>query len=359
MSVISVSKEELFSIMQYTNLVRVRFETDDVWTVLPILYASEDQVDVLVDASKTALIDDAGSKAVIKFQRKGYEYIINGHIDNKSTDAPVTVTIKYADAKKYYNLRKHIRFDVDMKSGIKERKNGINMNLNISEECKSPWKDAVVKNISKGGAMFSSNAKLDYNATVDIKLNFDSSKEVITPAKILRVSDFENGQFGYGAQFIDMNKENRDILNAEISKYEEKYFKSLSTFREYKRTSDMRFDTKIAIFSSDIDESYDIRESLIKLGAENFDVINNFKFYFDYLTEEKPKLVIIDTGVLDDEVVDTVKNIKADFPDMKVQLILPIELMEEDILAALVNEDEILFKPLIYNEFEDRIIKYL
>jgi len=65
----------------------------------------------------------------------------------------------------------------------------------------------------------------------------------------------------------------------------------------------MRFDTKIVIFSSDIDESYDIRESLIKLGAENFDVINNFKFYFDYLTEEKPKLVIIDTNTLNDEVV--------------------------------------------------------
>jgi len=44
---------------------------------------------------------------------------------------------------------------------------------------------------------------------------------------------------------------------------------------------------------------------------------------------------------------------------MHVQIILPIELMEEDILGHLATEDEILFKPLIYNEFEDRIIKYL
>jgi len=57
--------------------------------------------------------------------------------------------------------------------------------------------------------------------------------------------------------------------------------------------------------------------------------------------------------------VDTVRNIKTDFPDMHVQIILPIELMEEDILGTLATEDEILFKPLIYNEFEDRIIKYL
>ncbi|HOM03458.1 MAG TPA: PilZ domain-containing protein [Acetivibrio sp.] len=354
MSVISVSKEELFGIMQYTNLVRVRFENDDVWTVLPILYASEDQVDVLVDASKTALIDHAGSRAVIKFQRKGYEYIVNGHIDSKSTDAPVTVTIKYTEAKKYYNLRKHIRFDVDMKSQIKERESG-----SQPQKCEALWKDAAIKNISKGGAMFISDTKLDFNSTIDIKLIFDSAKEVIASAKILRATELGNGEFGYGAQFIDISGEDKGILNAEISKLEEKYLSSLSTLREYKRTSDMRFDTKIVIFSSDIDESYDIRESLVKLGAENFDVINNFKFYFDYLTEEKPKLVIIDTNTLNDEVIDTVKNIKTDFSDMNVQLVLPIELMEEDILISLAGEDEILFKPLIYNEFEDRIIKYL
>jgi len=71
MSVISVSKEELFNVMQYTNLVRVRFENDDVWTVLPILYAGEDQVDILVDASKITLPGDVCGKAVIKFQSKG------------------------------------------------------------------------------------------------------------------------------------------------------------------------------------------------------------------------------------------------------------------------------------------------
>lgn len=359
MSVISVSREELFSIMQYTNLVRVRFETDDVWTVLPILYASEDQVDVLVDASKTALLEDDGSRAVIKFQRKGYEYIINGHIDDKSKDAPVTVTIKYTDAKKYYNLRKYIRFDIDMKSGIKEREDGSNKNVNQGQKCDSLWTEATIKNISKGGAMFISNTKLDFDSTIDIKLNFDSSGGIVASAKVLRVSDYKNGEFGYGVQFIDMDKNDRDILNAEISKYEDKYFESLTTLREFKRISDMRFDTKIVIFSSDVDESYDIRESLIKLGAENFDVINNFKFYFDYLTEEKPKLVIVDTNTLDDEVVNTIKNIKTDFSDMQVQLILPIELMEEGILNTLASEDEVLFKPLIYNEFEDRIIKYL
>ncbi|ABN54091.1 MAG TPA: histidine kinase [Hungateiclostridium thermocellum] len=351
MSVISVSKEELFNVMQYTNLVRVRFENDDVWTVLPILYAGEDQVDILVDASKITLPGDVCGKAVIKFQRKGYEYIINGHIDNKSEDAPATVTIKYIDAKKYYNLRKHIRFDVNINSRIKEKDAG--------QKCESSWKEATVRNISKGGAMFVSNVKLDFNSMIDMKLYFDSSKEFVTSAKILRVSELGNGEFGYGVQFAGMSKENWDILNTELLKFEEKYFKSLSIFREYKRTSDMRFDTKIVIFSSDIDESYDIRESLIKLGAENFDVINNFKFYFDYLTEEKPKLVIIDTNTLNDEVVDTVRNIKTDFPDMHVQIILPIELMEEDILGTLATEDEILFKPLIYNEFEDRIIKYL
>jgi len=76
-------------------------------------------------------------------------------------------------------------------------------------------------------------------------------------------------------QFAGMSKGELGHFKYRAFKFEEKYFKSLSIFREYKRTSDMRFDTKIVIFSSDIDESYDIRESLIKLGAENFDVINN------------------------------------------------------------------------------------
>lgn len=355
MSVISVSSEELFSIMQYTNLVRVRFESNDVWEVFPILYASDDQVDVLVDASKTSLADEVGNKAVIKFQRQGYEYIINGQVEQKSLDMPSTLTIKYVETKKYYNLRKYIRFDIDLSSEIRER----GTELISKVKCGNCWVECRTRNISKGGAMFIANVKLDFESTIDIKIRFDSSSEITANAKILRVSQLNNGEFGYGIQFIDMDEKDSILLVKEISRLEEKYFKSLNTLREYKKSAGSRFDTKIGIFSYDLDESYDIRESLIKLGTENFDVINNFKFYFDYLTEEKPKLVIIDTNVISDEVLSTVKNIKTDFPDIHVQLVLPVSLQEEDVLKTFDSEGDILFKPLIYNEFEDKIIKYL
>lgn len=357
MSVISVGKEELFNIMQYTNLVRVRFDNNDVWGVFPILYSSHDGMDVLVDSKSIGYAGDTGNKVVFKFQRQGYEYIVNGEVADKSVDTPSTVTIRYFEAKKYYNLRKHIRFDTELKSEIRKNKSDAHPDSEVKHD--NLWTGCIVRNISKGGAMVISDMELDLNTQVEMKIGFALGEGIEVCGKVLRKSETGSNNFSYGVQFDHVAGSYANILNREITRLEDIYFRSLNVLREYNKSSDSKFDTKLVIFSYDLDESYDIRESLIKLGAENFDVINNFKFYFDYLTEEKPRIIIIDTHVINDEIQNTIRNISADFPQIQVQLILPIELQDDEKLGNIPEGVDILFKPLIYNEFEDKIIRYL
>lgn len=88
-------------------------------------------------------------------------------------------------------------------------------------------------------------------------------------------------------------------------------------------------------------------------------MINNFKFYFGFLSEEKPKFIIFDSSKMDDEVANLIENIKAEFPQVEVLLILPIVYQQAKEFEHVFNRLDVLYKPLIYNEFEDKIIKYL
>ena len=347
MSIITVDSHELFEIIQYVNLIKAKFDTDKVWTVYPVLYSSFDSIDIISGQSNLSHLS-VGNKANFKFQKHGYEYIVEGEISDISLKSSSTITIKFHNAKKYYNLRKHVRFDVELSSQISEIGS-------CKETNNKQYFEATILNLSKGGAMVTSSANFSVNDIIEISTAFASGNSFRTRAQILRKQNTQYGGYSYGIQFINTSEENIKNLNIEITKLERSYFNSL---RDYKK-SQSAFDTKFAIFSTDTDESYDIREALVKLGAENFDVVNNFKFYFGFISEEKPKFIIFDLSSMDEHIDELIKNIKNDFPELDVLLILPLDHQENEEFSHVINEHDVLYKPLIYNEFEDKIIKYL
>lgn len=348
MSVITVSKDELFGIIQYINLIRARFGTDDIWTVYPVLYSGFDSIDIIFTLNNISHLE-LGQEVSFKFQKGGYEYIVEGEVIEIRSKSSSTVSIKFIDAKKYYNLRKHIRFEVELCSKIKGACD--NDDTAVTNQCF----EATVLNLSKGGLMVSTSADFTSNDLIEVYVTFASGISFKTKAQILRKQSIQNKGYYYGVQFVDTSEGDLESLSEEIATLEKAYFNSL---RVYKK-SESTFDTKFAIFSSDVDESFGIREALVKLGAENFDVVNNFKFYFGFISEEMPKFIILDLSMLDNEVEKIIESIGADFPQLGVLLILPIQYQQDNEFKHIINKLDVLFKPLIYNEFEDKIIKYL
>lgn len=348
MSVITVGNDELFEIIQYLNLIRARFNTDDVWTVYPVLYSGFDSIDIISNPANLSHLV-IGYEVIIKFQKNGYEYIVEGEVAEISVKKLATVTIKFHHAKKYYNLRKHIRFEVELCSQIVEI--GSSDVTSTEKKCF----EGTVLNLSKGGAMVRTEADFSVHDIIEVFVTLTSGTCFKTKAKILRKQNIEDKGYSYGVQFINTSEEDMKNLDLEIHKLEKSYFSSL---REYKE-SQSTFDTKFAIFSTDVDESYGIREALVKLGAENFDIVNNFKYYFGFITEEKPKFIIFDLNIVDDQIDELIKNIRSNFPQLEILLILPIEYQQSEEFRHVIKESDVLFKPLIYNEFEDKIIKYL
>lgn len=358
MSVLTVGKDELFEMLQSTSLIKIRFESSDVWDVFPILYASKDNLEILKGEQNICTSGDIGNKILFKFQKQGFEYIVNGKLIDKSGCAPYTLTIMYAEAKKYINIRRFIRFETNLESSIRYDELYTDI-IKCKDRSSIQWSECTVRNISKGGALLVSDKEIDYNIILEIKIKFDSGSEFFADVEILRKSYLLGNKFSYGVKFLRMKEDSKRILFNEILKLERAYFNYLNPLKEYTKSSDLRFDTKVIIMSNNPYESHDLSEPLIKIGVENYEVINSFKFYYDFLEEEKPKLIIIDAQTISDEVISLIDNIKADLPGIKILLTLPIQFFDESNTRVEVKEVDILYKPLIYNEFEDKIIKYL
>jgi len=346
MSIEIVNKKELYNVMQKINLVKVKFACEDMWVVAPVLYSTEKTVEILIDASKISEATKVKDNTILKFQRQGFEYLVSGSIsDIISTDLH-TVTLKYILAQRVNNQRKYVRFDTNLKVIIL-KSNGKPI-------------ESYAKNISRGGAMLVTCEDIEMNSSIDIKIIFESGNNFNSIAKILRKSPDKDNGYSYGVEFIEINDDNNEIINKEISKYEKEYLKSLSILREYTKKDDICYDTKVSILSYDKDESYEIREVLVKLGAENFDIFHNFKYYADYFIEEKPKIVIADVDEVNSEILEVIENICETFPEMYIVLLLPLSYIEKkEELEGIPDRVDVLYKPLIYDEFEKEILKYL
>lgn len=346
MEIYAITNEQLMEAAQHINLIKFKTASNEFWTIAPVLYTTLEGMELVVDCFKSKCTIKTGDEIILKFQNSGFEYLVSGEIENLTDACPSNVSVRYKLAQRYFNQRKHARFDTDLKVTLKTK---------LKDKVKSK-----AKNISRGGAMIMSEEELEEGAIINIQVPFPSGNLFTTDGKIMRKFRDNSGMYGYGVQFIGVSHDNSKIINREISCYENEYFKSLTVIRDSSKKGEMRFDTKIAIFSYGQEESYSIREELVKLGAENFEVYHNFRFASDFFSEEQPQTVIIDADNLEQQVLDTVNGINDSFPQVKMLLLLPMDFAGNKAeLDKVPSTVDILFRPLICGEFEDGIMKYL
>jgi len=172
---------------------------------------------------------------------------------------------------------------------------------------------------------------------VSITLRFKSGNIFNATGRILRKSGNVKDGFSYGVQFVEISEDDSNIMKKELLKYEADYLKSLNVLREYKKFECALTHARITILSNDIDESYEIRE-------------------------------------VNADIVRAMAEVRENYPDVYVILLSPIETIEGEAheidLAAYLEPDEldeisalsniiILYKPLVFNEFQQEITKYL
>jgi hypothetical protein len=345
MKITIIKPDELFETMQQLNLLKVKFGSSDTWIAAPVLFAAQESVDLIIN-TENAVGLQAGEVVILKFQKYGYEYIVSGECAYIRSEDPTLVSVRITMAQRHFNLRKHMRFDTNLKVIIKNA-GGHHV-------------ESMAKNISRGGAMIVTKADIGMNSPINIQITFQSQNSFNAVAKILRKSsDNENG-FSYGIQFEDISEDNSRVFNKEILKYEREYIKTLDILKECINKNDSCFSARISIFSFAADESYEIREILIKMGAENFDVFHNFKFYYDFFVEENPKIVVIDTDMIKTEVLDLLNKINDRFPDIRVVLLTALnDAAGNEEIEGIPDGITVLYKPLIFDEFEKEIIKYM
>ncbi len=347
MNTIFVNKDELFNVLQYINLIKVKFQNENSWKTFPISYATENGVEIISESKRKVQSIAIGQKIECKFQKSGYEYIINGDICELGEEFPAGITIKFSMCMKYYNKRKYIRFDIN------------SLDAEITQD-NMLWHKGYIINLSKGGALFNTDIDLSTKSQTFLKIYFHNNIIFDSPVEIARKINTLKEEYSYGFQFKGINQDNLRILYNEIRKLEMEYFKSLDGLREYIKKSESFYETKIAIISDDIDESYDIRESLTKLGAYNFEILNDLDYYKDFLIDLDPQIIIMDINILSVSTLKVLDVINADLEKCSQFLILPIDQFDkwEEVKKDYKNF-EALFKPLIFNEFEDRILKCL
>ncbi len=345
MKITIVKQNELMNVMQDLNIVKVKFRNGDNWIIALLLYVDKTNVEILFDSPYSENLLPY-QEAILKFRKEGYEYLVSGEVTTANESNPKVATLRVSMAQKYSDLRKYMRFDSNLKVILKTDKG------NTIE--------SVAKNISRGGAMIVAEADIELGSVISFQIASMSGNRFTALAKLIRKSPYREPRISYGIEFIEISEDSTRIFNKEILKYEKQYLKSLNTLRDYTRKAYTSFSAKITILCYGKGEDYNIREGLMNLGAENYEVFYNFRFYTDFFTEEKPKIVIVDTEEISEAVQETIRQIDASFPHIKIILLHPIcgdNAEKEDMLIP--DNVSNLYKPLIYNEFETELMKYL
>lgn len=346
MDIITVEKNELGYVLQEVTLVNVRFGYCDTWIATPVLFAASGCIEILMDLKKSRYIVEYGEKVMLKFQKMGYEYILNGEIVEMTVSDPATATIEIFDGSKYYNQRRHVRYETDHEV------------LVLTQA--GDYVKSIAKNISEGGVMFLCASDVGLDMLTELEIDFGPFGLFRSKGKILRKSWYDQRQLSYGVQFVDTSEKNEQVLRKGITQYEKEYSRMMNALQPEKGSWKSKYQTAIGIFSLGRQESYEIKESLVKLGAGNFSVFHDFSFYIDFFSDEKPRLAIIEADCLEEELTKNIADLKNSFPAVTVIAVLPVQEREAyDHAEAEELGLIVVYKPLIYNEFEETIIKYL
>ena len=337
------SIEEILEALQYVNLVRIKFNTQHNWFACPLYEIKENIINVILETKYSKGIKTDGCVR-IKFSSSRFEYIVLADICEVTDFNLIGISLDNFEAKKFINSRKYARYDTSL---------GVNMCTEDRETL-----DGVLKNLSLGGALITTEHQINKNSITQINIHLDKDIVIKTNIRIARESyDQEREEYNYGVEFVDVSKENYQILKKTVRKFEKTTFNSFNLLNDFENKDITTYNKRIIIFDYNDIEKVDIRESLAKMSAQNYEVIYDFTYYVDFFLSEEIDITIIDMEKLNDKNSNLIESINKNFPNITVIVVMPYEYLNEKI--EFLKGIKVLYRPLVHNEFEDEIIKYL
>lgn len=337
----SIDNLELFSYLQKTSLVNIKFSGVENYIAVAVLYSNQNMLDILIDLKKIKYIIEYGEEVKIKFMKDGYEFLLDGEITEVSFEEPVTATIKLTKGNRYLNKRRYIRYDTDEKG---------------TAICGNDKKiSCTIQNLSLGGALVYSKNNISNES--EIALRSGLFNEITIAANIVRAIRDKNDGYYYGVEFTNVNNQTEMMLRKILLKLEKEYLLNMKNFKQV-RGNGNSLTSGIAVFDIKSHESLDVKEVLGNLGIIGYTLFHDFKVYTDYFTEENPKLAIIDCDALTEEILTELNNISTIFPGTNIIVVMPMQ--NFDVKLSSILEDSkigLIYKPFIYNELEDDIKK--
>jgi hypothetical protein len=337
--------DEIVDALRHVKLLKMNFENTNIWKVFLIHEIKDEDIIIILDSKDTDVEMESGNSINLKFMANQYEYLVNTKISEVIDYKIIIISLKEFNAQKFLNIRKYNRYDTDLKVDV-DFKDGQMM-------------EGYVKNISLNGALISlAELKFQVHDIIKVNIFLSTKNKLYTNAKIQRAF-INNNRVEYGIEFIDIENKTYEILKEEIMKYEKKLFNKFNLINKTTDISEVIYKKKILILNYNKFENVDIRETLSKIGAKNYEVLYNFDFYIEYFEFEKPEIVIIDADICGDKIKNTLDKIKSNFPNIKIIVIIPYEFAKIEKVKESTKDLTVLYRPLVYNEFEEVIIWYL
>lgn len=318
------------SILQNVSLVKVKFVEVDVWSVFAVVSSENELITVLVNDSLDNLKNVIVRKEILlKFKHDGYEYVVNGEFHKQLSNL---IEFKMLNCFRFMEKRSSIRYEAELKV--------YNNNTYIG----------ITKNISECGFFLETSEDLSIEEKYFLTLETSKGLKLTPQVKIMRKINCKNN-FLYGVNICKVSIEDKKKLRQEIKICENKYFNPIFSLR--KNDKDISIDSKVAIFSENLDAGFKIKESLLKLGVYHIDVINDYSYAIEFVNSEKPTVIIVDFSINSKQRAETLLKLLNKIIDDKKIFIL------KDFDEKSSNSPNVVYKPLIEGELESKIFIFL
>lgn len=355
MGVELVCKSELEAALNDTRFLKVQYQNSDKIDICPIFIAAKDTIDVLLQGNDINSNISIGTQVVCKFEHKDYEYVIDGSILDVCEVAPVTVTIQVSEIKKIVNRRKDIRYEVDI--------NGVLRKINGSKQTQ-----CIIKNISRGGAAITCNrGDLDKGKS-EVVLQTTTDDSVISiKAKVLRKTEINAKDntlakhYSYGLQFKDITPEQSyrlDMFISDIVKGYEKLLANSFVRIQNKNATGISDYFKAVFVDSGNSDIAQLERYIKKLGVE-ISILRNISFLMDCIEKEKPNIVIIDLEDKDDFALQLITGTIQVYHSIQFFLVSEFDDLNAHSMFEGKQNVDFLYKPFIYSEIEQKVMKHL